>query len=40
MGRAERMGEGNAFKFLVWKPQDAKPLDRPRRWWDNIKVDL
>ena len=27
--------------FLLWKPEDKRPLVRPRhRWEDNIKMDL
>jgi hypothetical protein len=29
------------YRVLVWKPEDMRPLGRPRRGWeDNIKVDL
>jgi len=32
------MGRG---EVLVWKPQEKRPLGRPRRRWeDNIKMDL
>jgi hypothetical protein len=31
----------NAYKILVGKPEEKKPLGRPRRGWvDNIKMDL
>jgi hypothetical protein len=31
----------NAHRILVVKPEDKKPLGRPRcRWVDNIKMDL
>jgi hypothetical protein len=31
----------NAFKILVGKPEEKKPLRRQRRRWvDNIKMDL
>jgi hypothetical protein len=36
------MGErSGAFRALVGKPEGRKPLERPRRRWeDNIKIDL
>jgi hypothetical protein len=35
------MGENNAYRILVGKPERKKPLGRPRRRWvDNIKMDL
>jgi hypothetical protein len=36
------MGEkGNAYKFLVGKPEEKIPQGRPRRRWvDNIRMDL
>jgi hypothetical protein len=31
----------NAYRILVGKPEERRPLGRPRRWWvDNIKMDL
>jgi hypothetical protein len=31
----------NAYKILVGKPEEKRPLGRPRRGWvDNIQVDL
>jgi hypothetical protein len=31
----------NAYSILVEKPEEKKPLGRPRcRWVDNIKIDL
>jgi hypothetical protein len=37
-----RMGEKrNAYRILVGKPEEKRPLGRPRRRWvDNIKMDL
>jgi hypothetical protein len=37
-----RMGEKmNACRILVGKPEEKRPLGRPRRRWvDNIKMDL
>jgi hypothetical protein len=37
-----RMGEKmNAYMILVGKPEEKRPLGRPRRMWvDNIKMDL
>jgi hypothetical protein len=36
------MGEDRGVhRVLVWKPEEKKPLGRPRhRWEDNIKMDL
>jgi hypothetical protein len=36
------MGEKrNAYRILLGKPEDKRPLGRPRlRWMDNIKIDL
>jgi hypothetical protein len=31
----------NAYRILVAKPEEKRPLGRPRRRWeDNIKMDL
>jgi hypothetical protein len=31
----------NTYRLLVVKPEDKRPLGRPRHWWeDNIKIDL
>jgi hypothetical protein len=37
-----RLGEKrNAYRILVGKPEEKRPLGRPRRRWaDNIKMDL
>jgi hypothetical protein len=35
------MGEGRgAYRILVGRPEGRRPLRRPRRRWDNIKMDL
>jgi hypothetical protein len=36
------MGEKrNAYRILMGKPEENRPLERPRRrWMDNIKMDL
>jgi hypothetical protein len=35
------MGETNACRILVGKPEGKRPMGRPRcRWVDNIKMDL
>jgi hypothetical protein len=36
------MGEGrNVYRVLVGKPEGKRPLERPRRRWENgIKLDL
>jgi hypothetical protein len=42
MGRAcSTNGEKNAYRILVGKPEGKRPLERPRRTWeDNIKMEL
>jgi hypothetical protein len=42
MGRACSTNEKrNAYRILVGKPEEKRPLGRPRRRWvDNIKMDL
>jgi hypothetical protein len=41
-GHVARMGEGrNVYRVMVGKPEGKRPLDRPRRRWENgVKVDL
>ena len=41
-GHAARMGEGRGvYSVLVGKPEGRRPLDRPRRRWENnIRMDL
>jgi hypothetical protein len=41
-GHLARMGEGRGvYRVLVGRPDDRRPLGRPRhRWEDNIKMDL
>jgi hypothetical protein len=41
-GHVARMGEGRgAYRVLVRRPEDKRPLRRPRRRWeDNIKMNL
>jgi hypothetical protein len=41
-GHVARMGEGrNVYSVLVGKPEGKRPLERPRRRWeDGIKMDL
>jgi hypothetical protein len=41
-GHVARMGEGrNVYWILVGKPEGKRPLERPRRRWDDgIKTDL
>ncbi|KAJ4436651.1 hypothetical protein ANN_16782 [Periplaneta americana] len=35
------MGESrNAYRVLVWRPEGKRPLGRPRRRWEDIKMDL
>jgi hypothetical protein len=33
-GHVTRMGEERRYKVLVGKPEGKRPLDRPRRRWD------
>jgi endonuclease/exonuclease/phosphatase family metal-dependent hydrolase len=42
VGHVARMGEKrDVYRVLVGKPEGRRPLERPRRRWeDNIKVDL
>ncbi|KAJ4440219.1 hypothetical protein ANN_08358 [Periplaneta americana] len=42
IGDVARMGESrNAYRVLVRRPEEKRPLGRPRRRWeDNIKMDL
>jgi hypothetical protein len=41
-GHVARIGENkNAYGLLVGKPEEKRPLGRPRRRWvDNIRMDL
>jgi hypothetical protein len=40
-GHVARIGEKNAYRLLVGKPEEKRPLGRPRRRWvDNIWMDL
>jgi hypothetical protein len=41
-GHVARMGEGRGvYRVLVGRPEDKRPLGRPRhRWEDNIKMEL
>jgi hypothetical protein len=41
-GHVARRGERrNAYRILVEKPEEKRPLGRPRRRWvNNIKMDL
>jgi hypothetical protein len=41
-GHVARMGEGRVvYRVLVGKPEGKRPLERPRRRWDdNIKMNL
>jgi hypothetical protein len=41
-GHVARMGEGrNVYRVLVGKPEERRPLGRPRRRWENgIRMDL
>jgi hypothetical protein len=40
-GHVARKGEKkNAYRLLVGKPEGKRPLGRPRRWVDNIRINL
>jgi hypothetical protein len=40
-GQVACMGEGrNLYRVLVEKPEGKRPLERPRRKWDGMKMDL
>jgi hypothetical protein len=41
-GHVARMGEGrDVYRVLIGRPEDKRPLGRPRRRWeDNIKMNL
>jgi hypothetical protein len=40
-GHVVRMGERRgAYRALVGKPEGRRPLGRPRRRWEDIKMDL
>ena len=40
-GHVARMGEGRgAYRVLVAKQEEKKPLARPRRRWVDIRMDL
>ena len=41
-GHVTRMGEGRGvYRVLVGKPEGKRPLERPRRRWeDNIRMDI
>ena len=41
-GHVARMGEKRSvFRVLVGKPEEKRPLGRPKRKWeDNIKMDI
>jgi hypothetical protein len=41
-GHVARMGEGrNVYRVLVGNPEGKRPLERPRRRWeDGVKTDL
>ena len=41
VGHVARMGERRvAYRVLVRKLEGKRPLGRPRRRWENIKMDL
>jgi hypothetical protein len=41
MGDTEKLGEmKNAYKILVEKPEGKRPLGRPRRRWEDIRMNF
>jgi len=41
VGHVARMGEmRNAYRILAGKPEGKRPFGRPRRRWENIRMDL
>jgi hypothetical protein len=38
--RSTNGAKRNAYRILVGKPEEKRPLERKCRWLDNIKVDL
>jgi hypothetical protein len=40
-GACGAQGRGERYNILVWKPEERRPLGRPRRRWeDNILMGL
>jgi hypothetical protein len=40
-GDVARMGEGRGvYRVLVGKPEGKRPLGRPRRRWEDIRMEL
>ena len=40
-GHVARMGEGGGvYRVLMGKPEGKRPLERPRRRWEDIRMDL
>jgi hypothetical protein len=40
-GHVARIEKRTAYRLLVGKPEERRPLGRPRRRWvDNIRIDL
>jgi hypothetical protein len=40
-GHIARIGEkSNSYKVLMGNPEGKIPLGRPRRWWEDIAMDL
>jgi hypothetical protein len=41
VGHVARMGKrGGIYRVLVGKPEEKRPLGRPRHRWEDIKMDL
>jgi len=40
-GHAAHMGEETGvYRVLLWKPEGKRPVERPRRRWMDIRMDL
>jgi hypothetical protein len=39
VGHAARRGEMNAYEILVGKPEEKRPLGKPTRRWNDVRID-
>jgi len=40
VGHVARIGEKGVYRILLGKPERRRPLERPRRRWVDIRMDL
>jgi hypothetical protein len=40
VGHAARIEKRNAYRILIVKPEEKRPVGRPKHWWEDIKMDL